>query len=142
MGFRIVDTFTDGLARLSGEELKRRRSCRRRIRAAAAVRLGRPHRAATGLARVAVPARPLGAVAGAGADHRAAAAAAAARPARRALLWVGILSLFYFSHGVAEAWSSHGERWLALLEVALTVLLISLLGAGVRRPPTPAETKP
>lgn len=57
------------------------------------------------------------------------------RDVRRALLWVGILSLFYFSHGVAEAWSSHSERWLALLEVALTVLLIGLLGAGVRRRP-------
>ena len=45
--------------------------------------------------------------------------------------------LFYFSHGVAEAWSSHRERWLALLEVALTVLLIGLLGAGVRRRPDP-----
>ena len=66
----------------------------------------------------------------------------AVRDVRRALLWVGILSLFYFSHGVAEAWSSHSERWLALLEVALTVLLIGLLGAGVRRRPTPAETKP
>ena len=66
----------------------------------------------------------------------------ALRNVRRALLWVGILSLFYFSHGVAEAWSSPSERWLALLEVALTVLLIGLLGAGVRRRPTPAETKP
>ena len=66
----------------------------------------------------------------------------ALRDVRRALLWVGILSLFYFSHGVAEAWSSHSERWLALLEVALTVLLIGLLGAGVRRRPPPAETKP
>ena len=63
----------------------------------------------------------------------------ALRDARRALLWVGILSLFYFSHGVAEAWSSHGERWLALLEVTLTVLLISLLGAGVRRRPEQAR---
>ena len=59
----------------------------------------------------------------------------ALRDVRRALLWVGILSLFYFSHGVAEAWSSRSERWLALLEVALTVLLIGLLGAGVRQRP-------
>ena len=63
----------------------------------------------------------------------------ALRDVRRTLLWVGILSLFYFSHGVAEAWSSHRERWLALVEVALTVLLISLLGAGVRRRPDPIE---
>lgn len=60
---------------------------------------------------------------------------AALRNARRALLWVGILSLFYFSHGVAEAWSSRSERALALVEVALSVLLIGLLGAGVRRRP-------
>ncbi len=59
----------------------------------------------------------------------------ALRNPRRALLWVGILSLFYFSHGVAEAWSSAVERPLALIEVALSVLLIALLGAGVRRRP-------
>ena len=63
----------------------------------------------------------------------------ALRNARRALLWVGILSLFYFCHGVAEAWSSAAERWLALAEVALTLLLIGTLGAGVRRPRGPAE---
>lgn len=63
----------------------------------------------------------------------------ALRDLRRALLWVGILSLFYFSHGVAEAWSSVRERPLALLEVALTVLLIMLLGAGVRRRPDPPQ---
>lgn len=53
---------------------------------------------------------------------------------RRALLWVGILALFYFCHGVAEAWSSPAERTLALVEIALTLLLIGALGAGVRRP--------
>lgn len=51
----------------------------------------------------------------------------------RALLWTGILSLFYFSHGVAEAWSTPGERLLAWLEIALSVLLIATLGLGVRR---------
>jgi len=59
----------------------------------------------------------------------------AIRDARRALLWVGILSLFYFCHGVSEAWSSAGERWLALAEIVLTVLLIVVLGAGVKRRP-------
>ena len=39
----------------------------------------------------------------------------ALRDVRRALLWVGILSLFYFCHGVSEAWSTAGERWLALV---------------------------
>ena len=52
---------------------------------------------------------------------------------RRALLWVGMLSLFYFCHGVAEAWSAPGERVLAWVEIVLTVGLIAVLGAGVRR---------
>jgi uncharacterized membrane protein len=56
---------------------------------------------------------------------------------RRALLWVGILSLFYFCHGIAEAWSTPPERVPALLEIGLTLLLIGTLGAGVRRPKTP-----
>jgi uncharacterized membrane protein len=54
---------------------------------------------------------------------------------RRALLWVGILSLFYFCHGVAEAWSVPTVKWLALAEIALTLLLIMALGAGVKRKP-------
>lgn len=59
---------------------------------------------------------------------------AALRNPRRALLWVGILALFYFCHGVAEAWSSPVERTVAILEIALTIVLIGTLGAGVRRP--------
>ena len=62
----------------------------------------------------------------------------AIRDPRRALLWVGILSLFYFCHGVSEAWSNAGQRWLALIEIVLTVLLIGTLGAGVRRKPDPS----
>lgn len=58
----------------------------------------------------------------------------ALRNVTRALLWVGMLSLFYFCHGVAEAWSSAAERPLAVLEIVLTVGLIAMLGAGVRRP--------
>jgi len=54
---------------------------------------------------------------------------------RRALLWVGILSLFYFCHGVAEAWSTPAVLWLALAEIGLTLLLIVSLGAGVKRKP-------
>lgn len=57
----------------------------------------------------------------------------AIRDVRRALLWVGILSLFYFCHGIAEGWSSSSERWLALAEIVLTLLLIGTLGAGVKR---------
>jgi uncharacterized membrane protein len=52
---------------------------------------------------------------------------------RRALLWVGILSLFYFCHGIAESWSSTQERIPALLEVLLALVLIGALGAGVKR---------
>jgi uncharacterized membrane protein len=57
----------------------------------------------------------------------------AIRDVRRALLWVGILSLFYFCHGIAEGWSSSSERWVALIEIILTLLLIGTLGAGVKR---------
>ncbi|AIF49136.1 DUF2069 domain-containing protein [Dyella japonica] len=57
----------------------------------------------------------------------------AIRDVRRALLWVGILSLFYFCHGVSEAWSAPGERWLAWLEILFTLTLIGVLGAGVKR---------
>jgi uncharacterized membrane protein len=57
----------------------------------------------------------------------------AIRDVRRALLWVGILSLFYFCHGVSECWSSSSERGLAWIEIVLTLLLIGTLGAGVRR---------
>ncbi|RDS83111.1 DUF2069 domain-containing protein [Dyella monticola] len=53
----------------------------------------------------------------------------------RALLWAGMLSLFYFCHGIAESWSSAQERGMALLEVLLALLLIGTLGAGVKRKP-------
>jgi uncharacterized membrane protein len=51
---------------------------------------------------------------------------------RRALLWVGMLSLFYFCHGVAESWSSAQERVPAMLEVLFALVLIGALGAGVK----------
>lgn len=54
---------------------------------------------------------------------------------RRALLWVGILSLFYFCHGIAEAWSSPDARWLGIIEIILTLVLIGTLGASVKRKP-------
>lgn len=57
----------------------------------------------------------------------------AVRRAQRALLWAGIVALFYFSHGVAEAWSVPAERVLALLEIGFSLLLILALGAGVGR---------
>jgi uncharacterized membrane protein len=52
---------------------------------------------------------------------------------RRALLWVGMLNLFYFCHGVAESWSSAQERVPAMLEVLFALMLIGALGAGVKR---------
>ncbi|MCW9089437.1 MAG: DUF2069 domain-containing protein [Gammaproteobacteria bacterium] len=35
--------------------------------------------------------------------------------------WASFLSLFYFTHGVVEAYSNPGDRLLALLEVVLSV---------------------
>ncbi len=46
------------------------------------------------------------------------------RAPARALLLAGMISLFYFCHGVAEAWSAPTERTLALIEVALAVVVI------------------
>lgn len=55
------------------------------------------------------------------------------RQPRRALLWAGTVSLCYFCHGVAEAWSAPAAQPLALLEIALCLLLIGGLGATVQR---------
>ena len=52
----------------------------------------------------------------------------------RALLWVGVLALFYFCHGVTQTWSGGPDRWLGVIELVLTLLLIGTLGVGVRRP--------
>lgn len=50
---------------------------------------------------------------------------ATARSRARGVLWGGAVALFYFSHGVAVAWSGDGiERALALAEVFLTLLVI------------------
>jgi len=50
------------------------------------------------------------------------------RGARRALLWVGIVSLGYFCHGIVAAWSVPSVRTPALIEIALSVALIGTLG--------------
>lgn len=51
------------------------------------------------------------------------------RSLKRALLWVGIISLAYFCHGVVAAWSIPAVRLPALIEVALCVVLIGTLGS-------------
>jgi uncharacterized membrane protein len=52
--------------------------------------------------------------------------------ARRALLWVGIVALFYFCHGIVAAWVIPAARTPALLEVLLCVVLIGMLGWDAR----------
>lgn len=53
--------------------------------------------------------------------------------ARRALLWVGIVALFYFCHGIVAAWVYPAARVPALLEVLLCVVLIATLGWAARK---------
>jgi len=50
----------------------------------------------------------------------------------RALLWVGILGLFYFCHGVVAAWGEPRARGFALVEIVLCLVLIAALGWGAR----------
>lgn len=54
------------------------------------------------------------------------------RGPKRALLWVGIMSLGYFVHGVVAAWSEPQVRLPALIEIALCVVLIGALAGIVR----------
>lgn len=49
----------------------------------------------------------------------------------RALLCAGMIALFYFCHGVMEAWSVPLVRLPAMLEIGLSVVLILALGGGV-----------
>lgn len=46
------------------------------------------------------------------------------RRPQRAVLTAGMVALFYFCHGVAEAWSAPRERVFACIEIALAVVLI------------------
>ena len=52
---------------------------------------------------------------------------------RRMLLWVGVVALFYFCHGVVAAWIAPAARVPALIESALCVVAIATLGWSVRR---------
>ena len=43
---------------------------------------------------------------------------------RHAAFWAAVIALFYFSHGVMEAWSAPGARSVALVEAALAATLV------------------
>jgi uncharacterized membrane protein len=55
------------------------------------------------------------------------------KSAGRALLWLGVVALFYFCHGVVAAWVAPEARLPALSESALCVALIGALGWNARR---------
>jgi uncharacterized membrane protein len=55
-----------------------------------------------------------------------------ARP-RRALLWIGIVALFYFCHGIVAAWVVPSARVPALLEALLCVALVGAVGWDTRQ---------
>ncbi|UXI67462.1 DUF2069 domain-containing protein [Tahibacter amnicola] len=52
---------------------------------------------------------------------------------QRALLWVGLIALLYFMHGVVVAFSLPRSRLPAVLEVVLCVALIGVLGYAALR---------
>ncbi len=56
------------------------------------------------------------------------------RPSR-ALLWAGIVALFYFCHGIMEAWTVPAARLPAWLEIVFSAGLIVALGAAVQKRP-------
>lgn len=60
------------------------------------------------------------------------------RKPQRALLVAGMVALFYFCHGVAEAWAAPSERALACAEIILAVILILSSARKPRRRKTPA----
>lgn len=53
------------------------------------------------------------------------------RTPQRALIAAGMVSLFYFCHGVAEAWAAPRERVPALAEIVIALVLI---GSLIRKP--------
>jgi uncharacterized membrane protein len=46
------------------------------------------------------------------------------RHGARAGFWAGVLALLWFSHGVMVAWTRVPERWPALAEVALALVVV------------------
>jgi uncharacterized membrane protein len=61
---------------------------------------------------------------------------------RRALLWVGVVALFYFCHGVVAAWTVPSARVPALIESLLCIALIGTVGWSARRERAPAARSP
>ena len=49
------------------------------------------------------------------------------RGIKRGLLWIGIVSLGYFCHGVVVAWSVPSMRLAASVEIVLCVALVGTL---------------
>jgi len=64
------------------------------------------------------------------------------RTPSRALLLAGMICLFYFSHGVAEAWSAPGERVFAWVELILAVLVILACARKPKRRGAPGSKLP
>ena len=60
---------------------------------------------------------------------------------RRSLLWIGIVALFYFCHGIVAAWVVPPARVPALVEAALCVILIAAFGLDTHRLKHKATTK-
>lgn len=56
----------------------------------------------------------------------------ALRDLRRGVLIGGIVSLFYFCHGIGAAYSDVPARWPASLEIVLTLVVIAALGWDAR----------
>jgi uncharacterized membrane protein len=50
----------------------------------------------------------------------------------RTLLWVGMVALFYFCHGIVAAWVVPATRVPAIAEALLSALLVLSLGFGGR----------
>ena len=40
-------------------------------------------------------------------------------------IWTAFLVLLYFMHGVVESWANPAERWLAMTEILLSILLFT-----------------
>ncbi|MGH8234616.1 MAG: DUF2069 domain-containing protein [Rhodanobacteraceae bacterium] len=59
------------------------------------------------------------------------------RTPQRALIAAGMVSLFYFCHGVAEAWSVPAQRPLAWIEIVLAVALVLSCARKPRRRAAP-----